>query len=68
MDGLPMSHLKSLGVLDRDFFGVSNIIEIWFQNYKGPNKMLSRGFGGKRAVLDVLQVAIKAYAETVDNQ
>ncbi|MCZ4409043.1 inorganic diphosphatase [Cryomorphaceae bacterium 1068] len=47
--------------LEAKYNGISEILEIWFTNYKGPGKITSNGFGNKISALEVLAAAIKQY-------
>lgn len=47
--------------LELQYNGVSEIIEIWFSNYKGTGKMESKGFGSRMEALEILNEAIDQY-------
>lgn len=47
--------------------GITTIIETWFTNYKGPNKMKSLGFAGRESALNTLSHAITDY-QNANNQ
>ena len=52
----PFAHVESMAQLDTEFAGVSQIIDLWFANYKGPDGGME-GLGyedaeSARAVLD----------------
>ncbi|MCH2215908.1 MAG: inorganic diphosphatase [Flavobacteriales bacterium] len=53
--------VNDLEELASNYGGVTNIIETWFTNYKGPGKMISNGFGDKQSALNILNVAIEQY-------
>lgn len=57
----PMYDVNSIKDLNAEYQGVTKIIETWFTNYKGPDKMKSNGFGEKSEALLILQKAIEAY-------
>lgn len=46
LSGSPLGSVTSLEQLDRDFPGVSGIVETWFANYKGPGEIEVLGFAG----------------------
>ncbi|WP_179354644.1 inorganic diphosphatase [Winogradskyella vidalii] len=50
--------INSIEELNNEYNGVSEIVQLWFTNYKGPNKMESKGFGSKKAALEILTTAI----------
>ena len=53
--------VNNIAELDEKYNGITEIIELWFSNYKGPNKMISNGFGEKNNALDILKIAINEY-------
>lgn len=55
--------VKSIAELDENYNGITEIIELWFSNYKGPNKMISNGFGEKAKALEILKTAINEYQQ-----
>lgn len=57
-DNSPLFQVNDISDLTTKYIGVSEIIKLWFINYKGPNKMKSNGFGGKQVAEDILQRAI----------
>lgn len=50
----PFSEIKNLEELKNKFPGILNILEIWFENYKGKNKIISLGFENKKAAWNCL--------------
>ena len=44
LSGSPLENVTSLEQLNRDFPGVSGIVETWFANYKGPGEIEILGF------------------------
>jgi len=44
-DSTPLAGATSLADLDTKFTGVTDIVKIWFQNYKGPGAMTFEGWG-----------------------
>jgi inorganic pyrophosphatase len=53
--------VNSLTELNNQHHGILEIIEIWFTNYKGPNKMISLGYSNQETALDILNSAITEY-------
>lgn len=57
----PLSQLHDLSELKQR--GVDGIVERWFQNYKGPGRIETRGFADLGEALRILGAALEAYAE-----
>ena len=57
----PFYQLDSLEDLEATYNGVADIIRLWFSNYKGPSKMVPKGFGDKDAAQQVLEAAVTGY-------
>jgi len=57
----PLHDINDLVDLNKNYNGISEIIKLWFTNYKGPNKMVSKGFGSKKIAEDILRDAINEY-------
>ena len=60
----PFAHIETMAQLDKEFPGVSQIVDIWFANYKGPDGGM-KGLGFEeaetaRAVLDAAAANYKA--------
>ena len=53
--------INNLVMLEDQFVGVTEIIKIWFANYKGPNKMKVLGLEDKPVADKILNSAIAAY-------
>jgi len=60
-ENYPLYHINDITELKKDYNGVSEIIELWFTNYKGPNKMESQGFGNNVMAKQLLNDAINEY-------
>lgn len=56
----PFSEIDNLEELHDQFPGITEIIETWFVNYKGPDKMKSLGFGDQN---EAMQMIVKAHRE-----
>jgi inorganic pyrophosphatase len=65
LDGSPLAGVRSVEELDAHFAGISRIVETWFENYKGPGEMESRGFGERAVALEVLITAATAFEAAV---
>ena len=57
----PMYSVNSIKELNDDFKGITEIVKLWFENYKGPGKMISNGFGDRKAGIEILTSAINEY-------
>ena len=62
LDGDPLAVATSIPELDEKFSGVSQIIEIWFESYKGRGKLEARGFQGRDAGMKLVEVAAAAFS------
>jgi inorganic pyrophosphatase len=60
-DGTPLYAADSIEELNRKYAGTAEIVEIWFTNYKGPEKIKSMGYGNEEQARRILQESIKAY-------
>lgn len=61
----PFAHVESMAQLDSEFPGVSQIVDIWFANYKGPNGgMEGLGFEDAESALAVLNAAAENFTAT----
>ncbi|MCI5162478.1 MAG: inorganic diphosphatase [Candidatus Electrothrix sp. AX5] len=63
---LPNSDLgkvSSIEELNKEFKGITNIIEVWFSNYKGPGKMQSQGFARAPEAQKIIKASIEAYSK-----
>jgi inorganic pyrophosphatase len=59
----PLGGVTGLEELQREFKGITTILEIWFSNYKGPGKMESKGFAGAAEARDIINEAVADYEE-----
>lgn len=61
-DDSPFAHIESMAQLDEEFAGVSEIVDLWFANYKGPDGgMEGLGYEDADAAIEVLESAISNY-------
>ncbi|NYS60102.1 inorganic diphosphatase [Vreelandella salicampi] len=59
----PFAHIESMAQLDSEYPGVSQIIDLWFANYKGPDGgMEGLGFDDAESAREVLEAAAENYA------
>jgi len=65
----PLSHISDIEQLDANYKGATDIIEIWFSNYKGPGKMESLGYADAKAAWDMITLASEAFeAKVMDSK
>lgn len=57
----PLYTVNSLEELNENYFGITDILQLWFTNYKGAGKMESKGLGDKEMALKILSSAIEEY-------
>lgn len=57
----PMYGINSIDELNTNYKGITEIIQLWFTNYKGPGKMESTGFGDQKVAFKILKNAIYNY-------
>lgn len=60
-DDSPLYYLNNLEELNNNYIGITEIIQLWFANYKGAGKMESKGLGDKEMALKILTSAIEEY-------
>ncbi|MCF3975071.1 inorganic diphosphatase [Paracoccus salsus] len=61
----PFSHIESMAQLDAEYPGVSQIVDLWFANYKGPDGgMEGKGFGDAEVARVVLESAAENFQST----
>jgi inorganic pyrophosphatase len=53
----PFIKVMSIKELDKSFNGITDILETWFINYKGPCKIQSKDFGDNKEAKLILQKA-----------
>lgn len=54
----PLGAVMSIDELNQKFNGITNIIETWFANYKGPGEIQTKGFSGSDEAMRVLNKAV----------
>ncbi len=59
--GSYFSHLQSIEQLEDEYEGITQIIELWFSNYKGKGKLVANGFSEKDEANKILEFAIEEY-------
>ncbi|GGB64079.1 inorganic pyrophosphatase [Roseibium aquae] len=61
----PFSHIESMAQLDAEYPGVSQIVDLWFANYKGPDGgMEGKGFEDAEVAQAVLEAAAANFQST----
>jgi len=61
----PLASIPDLASLEQQHPGVKSILATWFENYNGPNKMKTDGFGDTEAALALINDAIAAFEEEI---
>ncbi len=56
--GSPFEDVEDVDDLERKFPGVTQILQTWFLNYKGPGKFTAQGFAGRDEAVATLDQAI----------
>jgi len=65
MDGDVFDSVDTIKQLNKEFPGVSAIIESWFANYKGQKKIETQGYSGRKEARRVLAEALADYKSAV---
>jgi inorganic pyrophosphatase len=60
----PFAACESLVDLDRSFPGITAILELWFENYKGAGALSCDGFGSVAEARQLLADATKSFAQS----
>ncbi len=61
--GTPLYKVNTLEELNRKFVGVTDILRIWFLNYKGPGKIKVISFGSRDEAKRILEMTIREYSQ-----
>jgi inorganic pyrophosphatase len=61
----PLKKADSIEELDERFPGITQILELWFTNYKGNGKMASNGFGDLEEAENILNEASEQYQKSL---
>jgi inorganic pyrophosphatase len=64
----PLKKADSIEELDERFPGISQILELWFTNYKGNGKMEAKGFGDLEEAEKILNEASKQYQKSLSGK
>ncbi len=64
MPGTAFASLDSIAALNAKYPGVTTIIETWFMHYKGPGRIVSKGFAPATKANAALAEAIAAHSAT----
>ena len=57
----PLSKATTLSMLKAQFPGVLSITETWFENYKGPGQMVSKGYQDAKKATKIIETAVQAF-------
>ena len=57
----PFYKFNSLKKLEEKHPGISDILKLWFTNYKGAGKISSKGYGNRKQALKLLKNAMNDY-------
>ena len=55
--------INSIQELQKNYPGITEIIETWFINYKGKGKMVSAGYKDKKAAQEIYSIAKQSFEE-----
>jgi inorganic pyrophosphatase len=61
LDGTDLYKVNNIDKLNKEFPGITKIIETWFKNYKGKGKMKSKGYGSLQKALNTINESIESY-------
>lgn len=61
MEGSPLFGINSLEELNENYKGITEILQLWFGNYKGGNIVQIKGFGDKVQAITILEAAIEGF-------
>lgn len=61
-EATPLGEVRSIDDLNRNFPGITSILETWFSNYKGAGLTEAKGFGDVTRALEILTNAAADYA------
>jgi inorganic pyrophosphatase len=57
----PLDGISTIEELERKYKGITDIVEIWFSNYKGPGEIQSKGFRDVDEARNKIKAASTAY-------
>lgn len=60
-ENTPFYEVNSIAELEEKFKGTSQILELWFTNYKGPGKIITNGFGEAKEANEIVRNAISQF-------
>jgi len=64
----PLVNVESLEQLDKEFPGVTQIIETFFIHYKGPGKMKSNGYGDVAEAKKIFQEGLEGFRSFLEEK
>ncbi len=56
-----LNHINSIAELQENYPGISEIIETWFTNYKGKDKVISKGYQDKKIANNIYTNAKQSF-------
>jgi inorganic pyrophosphatase len=62
-EGSPYYAVNSIAELNEKFPGITEILKIWFTNYKGNGKIEVKGFEEKHVAEEILESAVREFGE-----
>lgn len=60
----PMKAIQNITNLEEEYKGVSEIIKVWFSNYKGSNLIKVMGYADLEQARNILNLSIEEYKES----
>ncbi|MFT6165572.1 MAG: inorganic pyrophosphatase [Vicingaceae bacterium] len=58
-----LKHINSIHELQENYPGISEIIETWFTQYKGKEKMISSGYQDQKRAQEIYKMAKQSFPE-----
>jgi len=63
----PLSEVTTLAGLEQSYPGLTDVVRIWFTNYKGPGRLESTGYGDEEAAMAVIREASAMFEAAAAN-
>jgi inorganic pyrophosphatase len=64
----PLKKANSIEELNKSFPGITQILELWFTNYKGNGQMISKGFGDLEEAEKILSEASQKFEKAASHK
>ena len=64
----PLKKANSIEELNKSFPGITQILELWFTNYKGNGQMISKGFGDLEEAEKILSEASEQFEKAASHK